>query len=168
MEEKNNFQTNDIVVDENAEPDAANSEDTEPTENAAGTGRTFTQEEVNKIVQKRLAEERNRLKPILEISDEDARNMIAREKEVTKRELVLEARERLIQDGFPEKLIDLLNFDSKGEFEDSYTHITSVFKPIVEAAVQGELNNRLRGVIPQSPNTHTVDPIQGAFRPPQA
>lgn len=71
--------------------------------------RTFTQDDVNKIVQERLAKEKAKY---------DA-DFAKRDTELQARELRLKAREVLGEKGLPVELLDALNISSQEAFEQS-------------------------------------------------
>lgn len=73
-----------------------------------GTGeRTFSQEQVNAIVQKRLAEDREKA----------SKELGEREQELAQREFRLNSRQKLIDKGYPETLLDALNCSSEEAFD---------------------------------------------------
>ena len=73
-----------------------------------GTGeRTFSQDDVNRIVQERLAKDRE--KASKELSD--------KEQELAQREFRLNSRQKLIEKGYPETLLDALNCNSEEAFD---------------------------------------------------
>lgn len=79
------------------------------------TEKTFTQEEVNNIISKRLGEEKTK-----------AESLIAeKETELQARELRLEAREMLQKKGLSTDLVDALNLSSKESFEKSLSILDS-------------------------------------------
>lgn len=80
--------------------------------------KTFTQDEVNKIVQERLAKEKAKYDTALE----------EKEKELTQREFLLEARETLTAKGLPADLLDALNTSSNEAFDKSLSIIEEQFK----------------------------------------
>lgn len=80
--------------------------------------RTFTQAEVDKIVQKRLAEEK--------VKNDAA--WADKEKDFIHREFLLEARETLATKGLPADLLDALNTSSKEAFEKSLSIIEEKMK----------------------------------------
>lgn len=75
----------------------------------------FTQDEVNQIVQSRLARYKG----------DTSENLTEREKSLNQRELKLEARERLADAGLPKNLIDAVNCNSKEEMEKSIGALTA-------------------------------------------
>lgn len=68
--------------------------------------KTFTQDEVNEIIRKRLARERMKSG-----SDEDSGT--DRERSLEKRELHLMAREKLFDEGLPSQLADILKYSDE-------------------------------------------------------
>ena len=86
-----------------------------------GTGeKTFTQEDVNRIVQERLAKEKAR-------NSGDA-DLARREQELAQRELHMTAKELLAEKGLPVQLFDALNCTSKETLEKSIATVETVFK----------------------------------------
>lgn len=69
--------------------------------NEQGTERTFTQEEVNRIVQDRLNRSKNTT---------EATKLEEREKELEKKGLMLEAKELLQKKGLPKEFAEILNY----------------------------------------------------------
>lgn len=83
-----------------------------------GTGeKTFTQEDVNRIVQERLAKAK---------SSSEA-DFTRREQELVQRELHMTAKEVLAEKGLPVQLIDALNCSDKETMEKSISVIEKVF-----------------------------------------
>ena len=73
-----------------------------------GTGeRTFTQDDVNRIVQDRLAKDREKA----------SKELSEKEQELSKREFRLNSRQKLINKGYPESLLDALNCSSEEAFD---------------------------------------------------
>lgn len=81
--------------------------------------RTFTQEEVNRIVQERLARVKN---------TPDNSGSSEREQALDQRERRLEAREKMADAGIPKELLPLVNCNSKKEMEDSIKLIGTYFR----------------------------------------
>lgn len=90
-----------------------NAENTNMNQNAdpaagQGTGgRTFSQEDVNRIVQDRLAKDREKA----------SKELDEREQELAKRELRLNSRQKLADKGYPESLLDALDCSSEEAFD---------------------------------------------------
>lgn len=85
-------------------------------ESGAGE-KTFTQEDVNKIVSDRLAREKAKGEAAL----------AEREQQLAQRELLFTAKERLAQMGLPAELLDVLNLSSQEAMEKALTTIKTVF-----------------------------------------
>lgn len=85
-----------------------------------GTGeKTFTQEDVNRIVQERLAKEKAK-------NSGDA-DFARREQELVQRELHMTAKEMLSEKGLPVQLFNALNCTDKETMEKSISTIEMVF-----------------------------------------
>ena len=84
-------------------------EQVEMTQNPEADGRTFTQEELEEIVQKRLARDRR--------SRSGMDGLQAREKELENRELFLEAKEQLMEAGLPAGLAEVLRYEDREALE---------------------------------------------------
>jgi len=72
-----------------------------------GGQKTFNQDQVNAIVQKRLAEDREKA----------SRELGEKEQELAQREFRLNSRQKLIDKGYPETLLDALNCSSEEAFD---------------------------------------------------
>lgn len=82
-------------------------------------GKTFTQEDVNRIVQERLAKERNKQS----ISEE----LDKRSAELERRELHMTAKEILSEKGLPVQLFEALNCTNEETIKKSVSIIEAVF-----------------------------------------
>lgn len=89
--------------------------------------RRFTQDEVNDIVQKRLAKERERLSKIFQ-EEKQLSELEERERNVLKRELRADAIEELNKRELPTRLADLLDYSSEENFNSSMAEITAIFR----------------------------------------
>lgn len=89
--------------------------------------RRFTQDEVNDIVQKRLAKERERLSKIFQ-EEKQISELEERERNILKRELRADAVEELNKRSLPARLADLLDYSSEENFNSSMAEVTAVFK----------------------------------------
>ena len=69
--------------------------------------KTFTQDDVNRIVQERLAKDREKA----------SKELGEREQELAQREFRLNSRQKLIDKGYPESIMDALNCSSEKEFD---------------------------------------------------
>lgn len=128
---------------------------TTPTPEASGGQgeRTFTQEEVNRIVADRLARERAKAEP--SPADE-------REQALKAREARLDCREYLDAQGYPAALLDVLDSSDTAKFKAAAEKLVKAFpaligaqRPTFEGWRPGE-GSKLSG---------GPDPIAAAFKP---
>ena len=83
-----------------------------------GGQKTFNQDQVNAIVQKRLAEDREKA----------SKELGEREQELAKREFRLNSRQKLESRGYPESLLDALNCSSEEAFNKALDIIDGLIK----------------------------------------
>lgn len=88
-----------------------------PAEQTGGQ-KTFNQDQVNAIVQKRLAEDREKA----------SKELGEREQELAKREFRLNSRQKLENRGYPESLLDALNCSSEEAFNKALDIIDGLIK----------------------------------------
>lgn len=79
--------------------------------------RTFTQDEVNRIVGERLAR----------VKSEPSADLIEREHRCAQRELQLDAREKLANAGLPKELLDVINYSTKENLDNSIKTLQRLF-----------------------------------------
>lgn len=91
----------------------AQSGTTQPEVNGTQTERTFTQDEVNKIVSERLSREREKTEAALT----EANGIKTRETEITKRENALQCKEYIQEQKLPRELLDIFSTDNAEEFK---------------------------------------------------
>lgn len=91
-------------------------------------GKTFTQEDVNRIVQERLAKERSK-------GNSSNEELDRRSAELDQRERRLSAVEELRKNGLPDYLADVLNIGTKEELKNSIAIITKMKGEIAAAAI---------------------------------
>ncbi|MEY8519182.1 hypothetical protein AALC25_20285 [Lachnospiraceae bacterium 29-84] len=83
-----------------------------------GGQKTFNQDQVNAIVQKRLAEDREKA----------SKELGEREQELAQREFRLNSRQKLSEKGYPESLLEALNCNSEKEFDKALDIIDGLIK----------------------------------------
>lgn len=124
-------------------------ENTVSTQTGEGTapqeGKTFTQEEVNRIVQERLA--RVKAEPS---GKEELNN---RERDLNTRELKLKAREMFTEKGLPAELMDILDYSDETKMKKSIE--------ILEKACGRR--PKTGGYTPKAGATNMGDPIREAM-----
>ena len=130
----------------------------------AGGERSFTQEDVNEIVQKRLQREREKWKA----PDSVERQLIQRENDVLRRELKLSAKERLQDAGLPVAAAELLRYDDEAGFEESFAALRDLLGPQMQKAVQ-EMFRAAGRTPPRGSEPHRAkdDALKAAFLPKQ-
>lgn len=87
---------------------------TEPTGTNGTEPKTFTQEDVDRIVQDRLARERKKH----QTAEPDP--LEEREQELARREMAFDAKELLDKEKYPTELADILNYSNIDEFKEQY------------------------------------------------
>lgn len=109
---------------------------TEPTGAEKETGKTFTQEEVDKIVEKRLNRERKKFSSLLNGEDPREADLAEREKAVTIKELRADAKATLAEKGFPADALELLNYTDKESCDKSIEALENAVNAIVQKKVE--------------------------------
>ena len=89
---------------------------TENTNNTETVEKTFTQDELNRIISERLA--RNRDKRTAEFDE--------REKELKRRELSIIAREKLDEAGLSKELCKVLKYDDEAELDEAIQQLQHI------------------------------------------
>lgn len=122
--------------------------------------KTFTTEEVNEIVQRRLAREREKLSKAFQEGTKES-DLEERERKILRRELRADVLETLAENRMPAGLADLVNYDSKEDCEKSLKVVSAVFNQAVNEAVRG----KARQSTPIESATHYMkgDPLAKAF-----
>lgn len=116
-----------------------------------GENRTFTQDDVNRIVQDRLAKERGK----------KSEELAAREADLCQREFKLDAAEVLKSKGLPVEFLDALNCKDKEAFNKSVEIIGDYIKQIkTEEEVK---SNRVKFSAPISSHKGVKDGIRAAM-----
>ena len=94
-------------------------QNTDPATNQGTGEKTFTQEDVNRIVGERLAKEKAK--------NSGEADLVKREQELVRRELHMAAKESLSEKGLPVQLFDALNCTDKETMEKSIATVEKVF-----------------------------------------
>lgn len=123
------------------------------------TSKSFSQEDVNRIVQERLARERERINSMIN-EDEGIR------KELTVNRLKLNATKELNAAGYPIELVDFVDCTDDKTCKDSIKKISKVYDLAYQNATA--VIYRANGRIPGRGNTGggaVEDKLRNAFRP---
>jgi len=115
----------------------------DPSANQGAGEKTFTQDDVNRIVQERLAKDREKA----------SKELGEREQELAQREFRLDSRQKLIDRGYPESIMDALNCSSEEAFNKALDIIDGLIKERTPDPKQAELEkNRARFTQPLNPS----------------
>ena len=146
-------------------------------EQATPTAKTFTQDELNAIIDKRLERERKDAqaridKAVTEAqklakmsADERAeherqelqKKLAEREAEITKRELRAEAKSQLSDKGLPVELAEVLPYTDADTTNAALAAVEKVFRQAVEKGVTERLKGNAPKVSQPAPQTPSVD-----------
>lgn len=144
-------------------------EDNENGKETAGKNeseRSYSEEDVNRIVEKRLARERRKYAELIAGNGDDRETkLLEREKAVTTRELKADAREKLAAAGLPvAESLELLDYTDSDACEASIKKLKAAF----DKAISEKISATLRGgpAIKKAPQGG-ADPIASAFKPPR-
>lgn len=155
--------SNEAETDETGGDDDSQSENSEDDtgDDDQGESKSFTQEDVDKAIQKRLARERKKweqeqvnqqteaekLAGMSEAQkkkyqeEKKQRDLETREKEITKRELAATAKEALADKGLPTSLADVLDYTDADSCDASIKKVEKAF----QEAVQKEIDKKIQG-----------------------
>lgn len=117
-------------------------------------GKIFTQEDVNRIVQERLAKEKSKG------NGDDELNKRAAELDLRERKLT--AREKLRENGLPDYLVDALNMNTDEDFQKSMEAILKMKGETGNNEPKPIKRGHLIGMV-QSMGTKVDDPTRVAF-----
>lgn len=127
---------------------------------ATGGQKTFSQEDVNRIVQERLAKDRAK-------ASED---ISKKEKELADREFRLNSRQKLIDRGYPESILDALNCSSEEAFNKSLDALDNLLKERGSTAKDKKIRDNTASfakftapVSPRSGWKQDIDPFRKAM-----
>lgn len=144
MEELKTQDTEELKTDEQVEDVTDNNNDEQD--------KLYTQEEVDKIVKKRLGRERNKFektKNKLINESEFSSDLIEREKAVTLKEMKFEYALKVQDEGLPLELVDYIDYSDPENANNSYNGIVGLFKEKLNKAVEVRVKEQLRGSTPK-------------------
>lgn len=123
----------------------------------------YTDADVDRIVKKKIANERKRMQKMFNEEQQES-ELDRRERELTKRELKADARDAILKNGLPACVADILNYNSKEEYESS---LNTAMNVIAEIRKSVELE-RATGRTPRAYSNMSTNPgkaVRDAFRP---
>ena len=123
----------------------AEAQDEQGAEGQKQPEKKYTDADVDRIIAKKIAAERKRMQKLFE-GEQHESELEIRERNVLRRELSADAKDRLINDGFPSSLADIMNYSDKDSFEKSYQDVTNVFRE----AMAVEYKRRFSGSVPKA------------------
>lgn len=103
------------------EPDTQPEDNGDKNQSGSGTERTFTQDEVNKIIKERLQRERSKA------GAEQQQHEAEKTAELTAKENRLTCKEYLLDNGYPQKLLDIIDTSDPEEFKRKAADAASAF-----------------------------------------
>lgn len=115
-------------------PETEDTTQSKETPDSVSEAKIFSQGDINRIVQRRLAEERAKADNALAI----------KEQELAQRELRYDALQMLQDRKLPRQLANLLDYTDKEHCEESIAGIEAMYREAVQAGVE----DRLRGTTP--------------------
>lgn len=124
----------------------------DPASGQGTGGNVFTQEQVNTIIQDRLAKEKAKYEK--QISDMQT--------DIKRREKLLEAKEKLGEKGLPVELADLVRLDDDNSFNASLELLERTYKQDKPQGLQ-DGGNRVHGYKPKGGTHVLVDPVREAM-----
>lgn len=141
------------------EPTAQPERTTQPEENGGKTGKVFTQEDVNRIVQERLARDRAGRDATQQQETEEA----ARVADLTRRENALACREFIMQGGYKPELLDILPTDNAEEFKEKVAKLIELAPLLDPNYKAAHFTTPVRGI--GRYGSANEDPLAAAFKP---
>lgn len=124
--------------------------------------RTFTQDDVNRIVQDRLAKEKNKSNEELQRKEQE---LAEREKELTRKEFTLNAKRELAERGFSEDMLEALNTTSEEAFKKSLDTIDKLLESRkLSEKDSAQVDNKAVFTSPMNVNNRGYDPIRRAMK----
>lgn len=117
----------------NTENNNMTAEQTATSAEPTGGQKTFTQDDVNRIVSERLAKDREKA----------SKELNEREQELAHREFRLNSRQKLIDRGYPESLLDALDCSSEEAFDKALGIIDGLMEERLASKKDDEKQARL-------------------------
>ncbi|OUO31195.1 hypothetical protein B5F86_01625 [Lachnoclostridium sp. An298] len=126
----------------------------------------YTDADVDRIIAKKIAAERKRMQKLFEGEQQES-EIEKRERDVTRRELMADAKDRLIGDELPSSLAEIMNCSDKESFEKSYQDVTAVFQEAMQMEYKRRFSSRPPRVGTGSRETPQERALANVFAPPK-
>lgn len=104
----------------------------------------YTDEDVDKIIAKKIAAERKRMSKLFN-EEQTESELEKRERAVQKRELMADAKDALAEEGLPTALSSMLDYTDRESYKNSLEEVSSIFR----SAVMNEVKRTLAGKPPR-------------------
>ena len=91
----------------------------------------YTDADVDRIVAKKIAAERKRIQKLFKAEQQES-EIEKRERDVTRRELMADAKDALVSDGLPSSLAKVTDYSDKEAYEKSYEEVTGIFREAMQ------------------------------------
>lgn len=126
----------------------------------------YTDADVDRIIAKKIAAERKRMQRLFEDEQQES-EIEKRERDVTRRELMADAKDSLFNDGLPSSLAQILDYSNEDSYKKSYEEVSGIFRE----AMQQEYKRRFSGTAPRvgtsSRELNREKALAEAFAPPK-
>lgn len=126
----------------------------------------YTDADVDRIIAKKIAAERKRMQKLFDGEQQES-EIEKRERDVTRRELMADAKDRLIGDELPSSLAEIMNYSDKESFEKSYQDVTAVFREAMQMEYKRRFSSRPPRVGTGSREISQERALADAFAPPK-
>lgn len=116
-------------------------QDPEGREDGQQPEKKYTDADVDRIIAKKIAAERKRMQRLFEGEQQES-EIEKRERDVTRRELMADAKDSLIGDGLPSSLASVLDYSDKEAYEKSYQEVTGIFREAMQQMFKQQFSGR--------------------------
>lgn len=117
----------------------------EEQEDRPAPEKKYTDEDVDKLIARKIAAERKRLSKLFN-EEQQENELDIRERKVFERELRADAKDALIGQGVPYTLANLMDYSSRENMEKSMAEVVKIFRESVEIGIR----DRLKGKTPRT------------------
>lgn len=139
--------------------DDLKNQEVEQQEHSNNEEKTFTQDDVNRIVEKRLKREKEKnSNDSIDIFEEKERNL-------DKRELNLDCREKLAENGLSPDFIKFFRGKSKEDLDDFVNEVRNLTENL-NNEFESKSGGRFNSHVPPNNTSSDFDPVREAFKYP--
>lgn len=124
----------------------------------------YTDADVDRIIAKKIAAERKRMQKLFEGEQQES-EIEKRERDVTRRELMADAKDKLVSEGFPSSLAAIMDYSSEEAHAESYQNVTAVFGEALQLAIKDKFKGKAPRASMGSPGQDRA--LAAAFAPPK-